>query len=742
MSSQRFGRYEIKSEIGRGGMATVILAYDPRFERDVAIKVLPREFLHDSQFRARFEREAKMVALLEHPAIVPVYDFGDEDGQPYIVMRFMAGGSLSDRLHQGAMPLHEVIQIFNRLAPALDVAHNKGIIHRDLKPGNILFDQYGNACLSDFGIARLAQTGGATLTGGNILGTPAYMSPEQVQGDKEIDGRSDIYAMGVILYQLLSGNAPYQATTPARVMMMHILEPVPNILEARPNLPGGVEAVIAKAMAKDPDDRFQTNNEMALALAATVTEPITPRPGQNIYSDATMVTPGKTEMAPTGKMPTGKQPQKTVVAPRIEAQPAGRKRSLLPLVLIGLVVVALLAGAGGAGLWFVNSSANARATEQAAALVNLTAAFTDTVEAVSPPTDTPTIAVQPTDTLAAVLATDTPAAASTDTPEPTATDTPLPQAVTIGGSDKIAFVSGQDVWVANVDGTELERLTNDGAEKSRLQWLPDGSGLVYIQGKCAKSVLLSGRIDIITCFDTAAFFDDFAVSPDGAHVAISLDHEFLYIVPFDLEQLNNVRFRRDLVPLGECSFYAPYGPQQFKDLHWSKDSTSIAMVIGAPVGGVVKDIIEVRNFSTCSEIPARVGVQFPANYFTMKGYNTQPHILNFGWDGQALFALTGIQRNEGFGDLYIYNSDNNRASLEVNPIGGTCCYRDPSWSPDGRYLVFAYQEVSSVNKIQIYITPFGSIGTGETFQPLALPDDLFPNRDESPQPVLRPAQAP
>ena len=154
MPTEKFGRYEIKGELGRGGMASVFHAYDPRFERDVAIKVLPREFLHDPQFRARFEREAKMVALLEHPAIVPVYDFGEEEGQPYIVMRYMSGGSLADKVKEGSLPVNEVVKMISRLAPALDAAHSRGIIHRDLKPGNILYDQYGNAFLSDFGIAR------------------------------------------------------------------------------------------------------------------------------------------------------------------------------------------------------------------------------------------------------------------------------------------------------------------------------------------------------------------------------------------------------------------------------------------------------------------------------------------------------------------------------------------------------------------------------------------------------------
>ncbi|MBI5715884.1 MAG: serine/threonine protein kinase, partial [Chloroflexi bacterium] len=158
MATPMIGRYEVKSELGRGGMATVYHAYDPRFKRDVAIKVLPREFLHDPSFRARFEREAQTIAALEHAAIVPVYDFGEQSGVPYFVMRLMPGGSLADHLKQkGSLTLPEVSRIFNRLAPALDHAHAKGVIHRDLKPGNILFDQNNDSYLSDFGIAKLTQ---------------------------------------------------------------------------------------------------------------------------------------------------------------------------------------------------------------------------------------------------------------------------------------------------------------------------------------------------------------------------------------------------------------------------------------------------------------------------------------------------------------------------------------------------------------------------------------------------------
>ncbi len=206
MNPKTIGRYRIKAELGRGGMSTVYLAHDPHFDRDVAVKLLPLELLHQSTFRLRFEREAKIVAALDHPAIVPVYDFGEEKGQPFLVMRFMAGGSLSDRLKQGALSIKETAVIMSRLAPALDEVHTHGVIHRDLKPSNILFDQQMQPYISDFGTAKLLHAHTQLTDTGSAVGTPAYMSPEQIHGDTELDGRSDIYSLGVILFEMLSGN--------------------------------------------------------------------------------------------------------------------------------------------------------------------------------------------------------------------------------------------------------------------------------------------------------------------------------------------------------------------------------------------------------------------------------------------------------------------------------------------------------------------------------------------------------
>ncbi len=261
---EKIGRYEIKGELGRGGMATVYRAYDPSFEREVAIKVLPRELMHDPQFRDRFRREIKTIASLEHPAIVPVYDVGEEDGVPYFVMRYMPGGSLSQWIEKGKFSLEDAARIIERLSSALAYAHKVGLIHRDLKPDNILFDNNGDPFISDFGVAKITDSS-TNMTGSGIIGTPAYMSPEQAQGEK-VDNRSDIYGLGVIIFQMLSGHQPYEATTPMGVAVKHITDPVPDILKDNPTLGEQADTIIKTAMAKDPSLRYQTATELAQAL--------------------------------------------------------------------------------------------------------------------------------------------------------------------------------------------------------------------------------------------------------------------------------------------------------------------------------------------------------------------------------------------------------------------------------------------------------------------------------------------
>jgi serine/threonine protein kinase/Tol biopolymer transport system component len=264
---KRLGQYEIQSLIGKGGMSTVYRAYQPSVNRTVAIKTLPPEFLHDGTFLVRFEREARLIAQLEHFHILPVYDAGQAEGIPYIVMRYLPGGSLADLMQRyGRFSAQEAVPIIQQIAAALDYAHQRGVIHRDVKPSNILLDEEGNAYLSDFGIARVREAT-AAMTSSGLVGTPAYLAPEVGRGDRVIGPSVDIYALGVTLFQMLTGKVPFRAETPIKQIMMHVTEPVPAPSSLNPEITPAVEAVVLRALAKEPSQRFKTAEAMARALA-------------------------------------------------------------------------------------------------------------------------------------------------------------------------------------------------------------------------------------------------------------------------------------------------------------------------------------------------------------------------------------------------------------------------------------------------------------------------------------------
>lgn len=268
MSEETIGRYQVVKELGRGGMGRVLLAFDPSVERQVAIKVLPRQFVEHPNARARFLREAKTVAGLEHNAIVPLYDFGEDDGEPYLVMRMLPGGTLTQRIrNKGRLSVGETVNILERIGAALDFAHSQGLVHRDVKPDNVLFDQQGDAFLSDFGIVKLDESDTA-LTGANIIGTPAYISPEQAIGNVEVGPASDIYSLGVMAYQMLSGDLPFRADTPMQMAMRHINDPAPDITDQSAELDAALGPILRRAMAKQPENRFKNAGEFVQALRA------------------------------------------------------------------------------------------------------------------------------------------------------------------------------------------------------------------------------------------------------------------------------------------------------------------------------------------------------------------------------------------------------------------------------------------------------------------------------------------
>lgn len=267
MSSSIIGRtlannYKVVEILGHGGMATVYIGYQEAVDRQVAIKVLPPHPGMDKQFIDRFQLEAKTIAKLQHPHILPLYDYGmTDDNILFLVMAYIRDGTLADKIDHGALPLISIEKILRDIAGALDYAHRQGVIHRDLKPANILMDAEGHALLADFGIAKISE-GGGNLTGTAVVGTPAYMAPEQAQGI-EIDSRADIYALGTIVFEMLTGRQPFQAETPMKLLLMVIQKDAPNLLELRDDLPSGLDLVLRRAMAKNPDERYQSAIDFA-----------------------------------------------------------------------------------------------------------------------------------------------------------------------------------------------------------------------------------------------------------------------------------------------------------------------------------------------------------------------------------------------------------------------------------------------------------------------------------------------
>lgn len=298
---KKMGNFDIIELIGKGGMASVYRAHQPSMNRSVAIKIMATQYGSDNQFVQRFKNEAKLVAQLEHAHILPVYDFGDQDGALYIVMRYLSAGDLGERIPEGGMPVKEAGAFFRQLASALDYAHSRGVIHRDLKPANVLIDDQKNAFLTDFGIAKSIENE-SNLTGtGGVVGTPTYMSPEQGLGEP-LDGRSDIYALGVMLFEMLSGQPPFSADNPMAVMLKHINDAPPSLRSLRAEISTAIEAVVMRALAKDPNERYTTALEMADALDEAIQTGIVPKQAAAFTEPQATLTMGHAPRSASGTM--------------------------------------------------------------------------------------------------------------------------------------------------------------------------------------------------------------------------------------------------------------------------------------------------------------------------------------------------------------------------------------------------------------------------------------------------------
>jgi eukaryotic-like serine/threonine-protein kinase len=438
MIGTRLGAYEIVEEIGQGGMATVYRAYHPSTDRFVAIKVIHQSISTDPKAVERFQREATLVAKLEHPHLLPVHDYDGLHIPPYIVMRYLDGGTLRDLLEQnGSMSLADASYLMRQMTSALDYAHRQGVIHRDIKPSNIMIDQEGNAFLTDFGIARISVTGKALTQTGFAVGTPGYMAPEQALDLENIDSRADIYSFGVMLYEMLIGKVPYEATSPMKLILQHMNNPIPVASESNPALPKEIDAIIAKAMAKEPQDRYETGEELADALAEIVGNVTTSRAPSNlriaaqkhaesirqsresrkVEIDETMRGFESTRGEPIANTPTAAlKPTKerlTGGEPPVFPPPPNPQRPIWLIIIAAVLIILGVLAFVVFGVPFLSTSTATPTTEATEIVQNVTQPSLSTATASNTATDVPTA----TDTF-------TPSRTPTDTPSPTSTTTP------------------------------------------------------------------------------------------------------------------------------------------------------------------------------------------------------------------------------------------------------------------------------------------------------------------------------
>ncbi|MBA3873837.1 MAG: protein kinase [Anaerolineae bacterium] len=333
-SGDMVGPYRIISQYGQGGMATVYKAYHPQLERNVAIKFLQQSYADDPNFLGRFEREAKIIASLDHPNIVPIYDFNYFDGRPYLVMKLIEGQTLKEIMTDSTVTKSQVLDMLVTVGNGLTYAHQRGVLHRDIKPSNILIDSANRPYITDFGLARMTQTSQSTMSQDMLMGTPHYMSPEQAKGTEELTPATDIYSLGVILYEFAVGQVPFSGNTPYAIVHDHIYTALPQTRDFNPDVSPEVEEVLIRALAKNPPDRYPTAVEMlnafkqaVIAGSASPTKVTPPNPDRTIPAIATPI-PSYTIGAPVEPLP---------VTP-----PNNRSRWLISAGIFGILIVIAL----------------------------------------------------------------------------------------------------------------------------------------------------------------------------------------------------------------------------------------------------------------------------------------------------------------------------------------------------------------------------------------------------------------
>lgn len=717
-TGQTIGNYQIHERIGRGGMATVYRATQTAIGREVAIKVLPAQFLEDKSFLERFTREVKVIADLQHPRILPIYDFGQHEGIPYIVMAYMAGSTLADRMSDGPLALDELVRLVREIAEGLDHAHRQGVVHRDFKPSNVLLDRYDNAHLADFGIAKVSEsTVGLTGTD-TVIGSPGYMAPEMAQMN-EVTPLVDVYALGVTLYQMLSGRLPFTAETPVQVMMAHVNNPVPDVRKTRGDLSIGVQAVVAKAMAKRPAERFQSAGELAEALsvaaggkvqrpdadrtipvdtflesdgvaspgseqppqAATVLEPEDaassggeqpPQAATVLESEGT-ASPGggqspqaatvlESEQAPSaGSAATVLEDSSSGISPGVPAVGPPPTRRGLPETVIGVLAAGgvLVVGAiivGGLLLSGIVTLPGGRSAEQVPEATLPPAAET--------PAETPP-AVQPADG-------ETPAGAETEVAPGILSLDDLTGRIVFTRNESPPAFESNEIYVLSLPDGSLTRLTTNDVVDWIPRWSPDGQAISFTSYRAQNYdvwVMGADGSQPVQQIALPAWDDYPAWSPDGSQFAFS-STDFTGGVGnseiFVGSGSGNVTRVTTNTARDEWPAFSPDGTT----LADSSDRDGDMEIYLFPAGGGTA--VQLTDDPAYDEQPAwSPDGEWIA--FVRKSYDAT---------GDGVFTQ---EDDNGYGDIWIGRRDGS----EFQQLTTDHQAAHPAWSPDGQYIVFS-----------------------------------------------------
>ncbi|MEA3350523.1 MAG: protein kinase [Chloroflexota bacterium] len=683
------GAYQLVDRLGQGGMATVYKAYEPALDRYVAVKVLPQFFARDPNFMQRFRREARAIAQLNHPNIVPIHNYGEEGDITYLVMRYVEGGTLQ----QGRGSVYDperAVRLIIPVASALAYAHKQGIIHRDIKPGNVLLSGDDWPLLTDFGLAKMMEDATRLTKTGVGVGTPVYMSPEQGHG-AEVDHRTDIYSLGIMLYEMLTGEVPFRAATPMAIIIKHINAPMPMPRKVNPNISETLEGIILKATAKSPDNRFQTADEMIAALEQVISistehpkieAGFTAEMGKSEYLERERRARESGENEPKARMDG--QPSVGAAIPAsssaespahsagqdvrggIQSTPPSQTLMeyvrehwrLLALIFVPILLLIIV----GSFLVIQQATQNQQVPIEAVVASTATVTLLPVVDAVDL-TQTATLPF-PSDT---PVSTATIVLTATIVP----TDTPRPQGLG-GGTGQIAFVSDRggdmQIYLLTIDsGIEPQLLAEIPGGACQPAWSPDGAQLVFVSPcESQKEMYPDSSLHLINADGSgwtplpvgAVGNYDPTWSPDGTHIAFTSLREGLpQIYTFSLDDNSVVSLSsghsHDLQPA------------------WSPDGNKLVFV-STRIGNYLLFTMSDQGKSV---------VQFTRD---TDSNNTHPHwspdggtILNMQLNNIGIPVLVdALYEKQGFGEQVVIPKF-------------TAPMRDPAYSPDGFWVAFS-----------------------------------------------------